>query len=247
MSRICLLIATLLTFFPKAYPHIDGIKKLMLALEDSDRFLFIYQHEPVATLLGTSFLYKSIRFSLESRYFGDIEIWSYDKENLGTASLYEFSGEIGYKETLGKNFRYGFTIFGKYEYYYFFSEVYIGGSTEIGFHSRNFRLLGILGITDKPEFNGIASYTFWDGGAEIGTGWKLNLNHQDIFIFLSSRVIRYEDLSTSILSGGYYGTLKGICPFFEVQLRYKNFLISWGISFQESIGTFQLWGFGANM
>ncbi|MCX8028829.1 MAG: hypothetical protein N2712_02420 [Brevinematales bacterium] len=189
-------------------------------------------------IFETSIFYDRFGFNFSYRQLGEFLIVNDQKSVDASFYINGWDFEACYLNEITKNFRYYISIFSEYEYYYYFSELYVGGSLGIIFDNSLIRLFNKVEIRSFViELDGIISCRY--GFTDVGIGYKLNYVCQDLFFFIFTRVFEHSGFSLSITSGLYYGTLKSINPFFDVSAMYQVVNIGYGVSFRDGLGIFQ--------
>ena len=229
------------------YAYIDKIKIFDKVLENEILYSFYYSIEPFDSVnLGIILNYSNVHFTMFSKNFGDFYFLDESKNGLGPVSIYDYFVELGYKNVLFGNFDYYISFIGKYEYYFLFSDIYLGSRLGLGIYLESLYLFGSMSFYDLVYFESLCRYKF-GSNVMLELGFSLNYHYKDFFGFFRSVIFEYEGICTSVDSGIYYGSLKGICPFFGLSVSYKNLKVFYGLSFLDSLGTFQFWYFELNM
>ncbi|MFN4246021.1 MAG: hypothetical protein ACK4F9_07780 [Brevinematia bacterium] len=244
---IKLVFTFILIFTNLSYSYFDKIKMVDNIIKSGTFWSFYYSIEPFDNnTIGTGINYENFFFTLSSRYFGDFHILDEYKNDLGVIGIYDIYSELGYKNILLGNLDYYISIFGRYEYYFSFSEIYLGSRIGLCFNLGSIHLFGSIKFDDLVYFEGIYKYSF-NENIKAKVFFNINYYYQDIFGSLSSTILDHNNFSIGVESGIFYGTLKGINPLFSLYLNYKNFSIRYDITFWNTLEIFQLWNFELNI
>lgn len=243
LIKFLIYIITYLSFLGKPiFAYLSEIKSFLLDSEDVIKTSFTYSIEPFGNdrFIFNS-VYKNVRLKVLNRSFGEFEIIDQNKNFMGTDRIYNLSLEIGYKNIIIGSFHYYLSIGSEYEYYYLFSDITLGGSVGISFENNSIYSLILIEGYKELLFKSATTYAFPNNSVLLGVGGSFCYSYQDFFLFVSSKIFDYSGIELKILSGAYYGTSKGVIPFFETSVGYKVFSVEYGISFQEGMELFQSW------
>lgn len=208
------------SFFDRFYEVLDFQKS---------NYRFRYIVEPFEnSFFGFDIFYKGIIVKLGNRNFGEFEIIDENKEVLYSTYLYDIFCDVGYIGKFFGDWFLSFSFSGRYEYYFLFSDLSLGGKFGIGFSSSPVYFLNNFVIENGFGLEGLFNYSF-DKVVDLGIGYEIKQFYQDFYVFISSKVFEYQGFITKINTGVFYGTLKEISPFVKVLFGYNEFVIGYGV------------------
>ncbi|MCS7298909.1 MAG: hypothetical protein RMJ37_02965 [Spirochaetia bacterium] len=185
--------------------------------------------------------YINFSLSLINKNYGEITIID-DQGNInGSAVVYDLSTTAGYSVRILDNLFTYASLLLDYEYYYFFSDIYVGGGIGVGFNYGGINTFNILEFRSySTSFEGVV-YNNFQNIVILGIGYNISYYYQDLFLFIISKIFEYSGVRMNVMTSIMYGTTKGFIPYFEASVGYYSLSIGYGLSIHQSMGISQFW------
>lgn len=185
--------------------------------------------------------YNGFTIGFENRNLGEIQIIDNQKTTSGSVIVYDVSAGVGYSSKILDNFYAHISLLAEYEYYYLFSDIYVGGGIGVGFIYGNIHTFNMVEFKSYSiSVEGVAYHNL-QNIVVLGVGYDLSYYHQDMSLFLISRVFEHSGVRMWVLTSVMYSTTKGLIPYFEVSVGYNVLSIGYGISIHQNLGASQFW------
>lgn len=197
----------------------------------------IFKEETYEIMLS----YINFSLSLINKNYGEITIID-DQGNInGSAIVYNLSTTAGYSVKIVDNLFTYASLLLDYEYYYFFSDIYVGGGIGIGFNYGGINTFNIVEFRSySTSFEGVVHNNF-QNVVILGVAYDISYHYQDLSLFTITKILEYSGVRMNIMTSITYSTTKGFIPYFEVSAGYYSLSIGYGLSIHQSMGVSQLW------
>lgn len=185
--------------------------------------------------------YSDFSLSLINKNYGEVTIIDTQGNVNGSVFVYDLSTTVGYFVRIMDNlFTYASFLL-DYEYYHFFSDIYLGGGIGIGFNYRGIHTFNLVEFKSYSiSLEGVVHNNF-QNIVVLGVGYELSYYYQDFSLFIISRIFEYSGVRMNVMTSITYGTTKGLIPYFEVSVGYNALSIGYGLSVHQNIGISQFW------